>query len=196
VATRQEIMEKRESPKLKFGVNTPLAISKERSGWLKTVVANRHVILVFRLILAAFFLVSSYGKLVDIERYSVDAVYNFGILPMFLARPFGLIMPFVELLCGLGLLFGVLTRLSALGITLMSLSFFIAKAIVLSQGRSIECGCFGAVIDTLASVTIFMDIPMMVLALLVVLSPSATRHSMAIGALLSQVWKDRLHLIW
>jgi hypothetical protein len=78
----------------------------------------------------------------------------------------------------------------------MSLSFFIAKAIVLSQGRSIECGCFGAVIDTLASVTIFMDIPMMVLALLVVLSPSATRHSMAIGALLSQVWKDRLHLIW
>jgi len=189
-------MERRENPKLKFSVNTPLAISKERSGWLKTVVANRHVILVFRLILAAFFLVSSYGKLVDIERYSVDAVYNFGILPMFLARPFGLIMPFIELLCGLGLLFGVLTRLSALGIALMSLSFFIAKAIVLSQGRSIECGCFGAVIDTLASVTIFMDIPMMVLALLVVLSPSATRHSMAIGALLSQVWKDRLHLIW
>ena len=189
-------MERRETPKLKFSVNTPLAISKERSGWLKTVVANRHVILVFRLILAAFFLVSSYGKLVDIERYSVDAVYNFGILPMFLARPFGLIMPFVELLCGLGLLFGVLTRLSALGIALMSLSFFIAKAIVLSQGRSIECGCFGAVIDTLASVTIFMDFPIMFLALLVVLSPSATRHSMAIGALLPQVWKDRLHLIW
>ena len=196
MATRQEIMERRESPKLKFGVNTPSAISKERSGWLKTVVANRHVILVFRLILAAFFLVSSYGKLVDIERYSVDAVYNFGILPMFLARPFGLIMPFIELLCGLGLLFGVLTRLSALGIALMSLSFFIAKAIVLSQGRSIECGCFGAVIDTLASVTIFMDFPIMFLALLVVLSPSATRHSMAIGALLPQVWKDRLHLIW
>ena len=189
-------MERTEGPKVKVGVIAPSAISKERSGWLKTVVANRHVILVFRLILAAFFLVSSYGKLVDIERYSVDAVYNFGILPMFLARPFGLIMPFIELLCGLGLLFGVLTRLSALGIALMSLSFFIAKAIVLSQGRSIECGCFGAVIDTLASVTIFMDIPMMVLALLVVLSPSATRHSMAIGALLSQVWKGRLHLIW
>lgn len=189
-------MGRRDGQMLKTGVIGPLPCLGEKSGWLRTVVANRHVILFFRLILAAFFLVSSYGKLVDIERYSVDAVYNFGILPMFLARPFGLIMPFVELFCGLGLLFGVLTRLSALGIALMSLSFFIAKAIVLSQGRSIECGCFGAVIDTLASVTIFMDFPIMFLALLVVLSPSATRHSMAIGALLPQVWKERLHLIW
>jgi len=170
--------------------------SKMEANWLLKIENNHYVILIFRLILAGFFLTSAYGKLVDIERYSVDAVYNFGILPMFLTRPFGLIMPFIELLCGLGLLFGVLTRLSALGIALMSLSFFIAKGIVLSQGRSIECGCFGAVIDTLASVTIFMDFPIMFLALLVVLSPSATRHSMAIGALLPQVWKDRLHLIW
>ena len=157
---------------------------------------NRYVVLVFRLILAGFFLTSAYGKLVDIERYSVDAVYNFGILPMFLARPFGLIMPFIELLCGLGLLFGVLTRLSALGIALMSLSFFIAKAIVLSQGRSIECGCFGAVIDTLASVTIFMDVPMMVLALVIMLSGPAARHWFAIGKFLPLQWKGRFKLIW
>ena len=181
---------------VKIGVIGPSASLNEKSGWLKTVVGNRHVILVFRLILAAFFLVSSYGKLVDIERYSVDAVYNFGVLPMVLARPFGLIMPFIELLCGLGVLSGVLTRLSALGIALMSLSFFIAKAVVLFQGRSIECGCFGAVIDTLASVTIFMDFPIMFLALMVILSPSAIRHWKAMGTLLPQVWKDRLRLVW
>ena len=179
-----------------IGASSPLAISKERPGGLKRVGANRYVILVFRLILAGFFLTSAYGKLVDIERYSVDAVYNFGILPMFLARPFGLVMPFIELLCGLGLLFGVLTRLSALGIALMSLSFFIAKAIVLSQGRSIECGCFGAVIDTLASVTIFMDIPMMVLALVIMFSALEARHWLAIGTFLPQTWREKLRLIW
>src|SRR5512139_3973830 len=189
-------MERREIPMVKKGVIGPSSCLEDKSGWLKTVVANRHVILVFRLILAAFFLVSSYGKLVDIERYSVDAVYNFGILPMFLARPFGLIMPFVELLCGLGLLFGVMTRLSAFGISLMSLSFFIAKAIVLSQGRSIECGCFGAVIDTLASVTIFMDIPMMVLALVIMFSDPEARHWLAIGKFLPFQWKERFRLIW
>ncbi len=162
--------------------------------WLKAIIDNRYVTLVSRLLLAAIFLLSAYGKLVDIERYSVDAVYNFAILPMAVARPFGLVMPFIELLCALGLLFGVLTRLSAFGIGLMSISFFVAKAIVLSQGRSINCGCFGAVIDTLASVTIFMDIPVTLLALGILFSSS--RHWAAIGGLLPEEWKNKLRLIW
>ncbi|MCZ7383313.1 MAG: hypothetical protein O8C63_01020, partial [Candidatus Methanoperedens sp.] len=53
--------------------------------------------LCFRLILAAFFLIAAFGKLVDIERYSVQAVYFFVILPMFLARPFGLALPFIAI---------------------------------------------------------------------------------------------------
>jgi putative oxidoreductase len=170
--------------------------ANDQANWFNVFTGNRYLVLVLRLILAAVFLLSSIGKLVDIERYSVDAVYNFGILPMVLARPFGLVMPFIELLCGLGLLFGVLTRLSALGSGLMSVAFFVAKAIVLSQGRSIECGCFGAIVDTLASVTIFMDIPMLLLSLIVMLAPSFARHWMAIGNLLPQEWKEKLNLIW
>ncbi len=161
---------------------------------LQAFVNNRYVTLFFRLVLAAIFLLSSYGKLVDIERYSVDAVYNFGILPMWLARPFGLVMPFIELLCALGLLFGVLTRLSALSAAAMSLAFFIAKAVVLSQGRMIECGCFGAIEDTLASVTIFMDFPMMLMGLVVLFSSS--RHWLAIGGLLPDPMKRELQSIW
>ena len=157
---------------------------------------NRLVVLSFRLVLSLFFLVSAYGKLVDIERYSVDAVYNFGILPMVLARPFGLAMPFIELLCGIGMLFGVFTRLSALGIGLMSLSFFIAKAIVLSQGRTIDCGCFGAVIDTLASITIFLDLPMMFFAAIVLWAPTEIRYWKTLGNLLPGKWKEKLRLIW
>jgi uncharacterized membrane protein YphA (DoxX/SURF4 family) len=177
-------------------ISKSVTTSQGKSVWLGILYNNRYVVLVFRLIIAAFFLTSAYGKLVDIERYSVDAVYNFGILPLGLARLFGLVMPFIELLCALGLLFGILTRVSALGISLMSLSFFIAKAIVLSQGRSIECGCFGAVIDTLASVTIFMDLPMMFIALMVMFSPPHVRHWAAIGNRLPQAWKDKFHLIW
>ena len=88
----------------------------------------------------------------------------------------------------------MLTRLSALGVSLMSLAFFIAKAIVLSQGRSIECGCFGAVVDTLASVTIFMDIPMLLFGIYVMFASS--RHWLAIGGLLPQAWRDKLDLVW
>jgi putative oxidoreductase len=178
------------------GASGEMTISKEKTSWLKSVVANHTVVLIFRLILAGFFILSASGKLVDVERYSVDAVYNFGVLPMFLARPFGLVMPFIELLCGLGLLFGVLTRLSALGVSLMSIAFFVAKAIVLSQGRSIDCGCFGAIIDTLASVTIFMDIPMLAVGLVIFFAPDSSRHWAAIGSLLPQTAKDKLRSVW
>jgi uncharacterized membrane protein YphA (DoxX/SURF4 family) len=169
---------------------------KAGHNWFTVLTGNRYSMLVIRFILAAIFLTSSFGKLVDIERYSVDAVYNFGILPMVLARPFGLVMPFIELLCGFGLLLGVLTRLSALGTALMSVAFFFAKAFVLAQGRKIECGCFGAVIDTLASVTIFMDVPLFVLSLAVMLAPSSTRHWRAIGNLLPPERKEKLNWIW
>src|SRR5512136_1104757 len=157
---------------------------------------KKTVVLCFRLILAVSFITAAFGKFVDIERYSVQAVYFFVILPFFLARPFGLVLPFIELLCGLGLLFGVLTRLSALGIGLLSLSFLIAKAIVLSQGRSVDCGCFGAFGDTLASVTVFLDLPMMFFAIVVMLAPSEVRHWKAVGNVLPKTWRERLRFIW
>jgi hypothetical protein len=125
---------------------------------------------------------------------AVDVVYNFGIQPMWLARPFGLAMPFIELLYALGLLFGVLTRLSALGISLMGLSFFIAKAIILAQGRNINCGCFGAIVGTLASVTIWLDIPQFLMGLIIMFSTS--RHWLAFWRWVPEGWKKRLTLVW
>jgi len=157
---------------------------------------QKTAVLCARLILGVVFLAAAFGKLVDIERYSVNAVYFFVILPVSLARLFGLALPFLELLCGLGLLFGVLTRLSALGIGLLSLSFFIAKAIVFSHGRSINCGCFGAFGDTLASATIFLDLPMMLLALVVMWASSDVRHWKAVGNVLPKTWKERLRFVW
>ena len=170
--------------------------AKASTAWMNAVAGNKYLAVLFRLLLAVVFLISAYGKLVDIERYSVDAVYQFDILPMALARPFGLVLPFIELLCGLGLLFGLFTRLSAAGVALMSLAFFIAKEVVLAQGRELNCGCFGAVVETLASSTIFMDIPIMLLALLIVFAPDRSRHWAAVGGWLSLVWRARLRWIW
>ena len=107
-------------------------------GWSAGALADRRVILVVRLALAAIFLLSALGKLIDINVYSVHAVYEFNILPESIARIFGLVLPFIELICALGLLFGILTRLSALGIGLLSVSFFAAKGIILLRGQDLD----------------------------------------------------------
>lgn len=168
-----------------------------KKGWMGKVVGNGYVILVFRLLLGATFMLSAIGKLVDIERYSVDAVYNFAVLPLWLARPAGLIMPFIELGIALGLTFGVLTRLSALGDAVLSLTFFIVKAHVLFiQGRSIDCGCFGAIIETMAAVTIYMDIPMLVMGLMIMYAPASSRHWMSLARIVPQDLRKKLDLVW
>ena len=157
---------------------------------------NKHIVLVFRLLLAAVFLFGSFAKLVNIERYSVEAVFKFGILPMGLAVPFGLALPFIELLCGLGLLLGILTRLSAFGSALMSIAFFIAKAFVLLQGKDIDCGCFGEVVNLLVSVSIFMDVPMLFFAVVVMLAPTQSRHWASLDMFIPPTLKEKLRLIW
>lgn len=166
-------------------------------GWISKLVGNGYVILVCRLLLGATFLLSAIGKLVDIEAYSVDAVYNFGILPLWLARPAGLIMPFIELGIALGLIFGVLTRLSALGDSILSVIFFLVKLHVLFiQGRHIDCGCFGAIMETMASVTIYMDIPMAVMGVMIMLAPASSRHWASFARFIPRDLKRRLDLIW
>jgi uncharacterized membrane protein YphA (DoxX/SURF4 family) len=157
---------------------------------------NRRLILVFRLVLAATFLVSSFGKFVDIEHYSVAMVYNFDILPGPLAIAFGWALPFIEFACALGLLLGVLTRLFALGVALMGISFFITKFILLSRGADVECGCFGAIGSTMASWSIYLDPALFVLGVTILFSSRSARHWVSLWRRLPEKWKNKLNLLW
>jgi uncharacterized membrane protein YphA (DoxX/SURF4 family) len=157
---------------------------------------NHYVVFVFRLVLAATFFVSSGGKFVDIERYSVAVVYNFDILPGPLAIAFGWALPFIELACAVSLLLGVLTRLTVFSVAMMSISFFVVKAVVLSQGMDIECGCFGAVGSTMASWSIYLDPIVFLLSITVLFSPRKSRYWMSLGNRLSEKQRNKLNLVW
>jgi uncharacterized membrane protein YphA (DoxX/SURF4 family) len=171
-------------------------VETKKDGWFGKLVSNQYVVLACRLILGLIFLMSSTGKLVDLQG-SVDAVYGFNVFPLAIARFAGLVVPFIELLVALGLLFGVLTRLSSLGVALMSLSFFLVKADVLFiQGRQVNCGCFGALMNTMASVTIYMDMPMLVMGIIIMAAPASARHWASLARWLPQSWKDKFNLVW
>jgi uncharacterized membrane protein YphA (DoxX/SURF4 family) len=171
-------------------------VETKKEGWLRKSVGNRYVILGFRWILGLIFLLSAIGKLVDLQG-SVDAVYGFNVFPLAFARFAGLVVPFIEGLMALGLLFGVLTRLAALGASVMSIAFFLVKAHVLFiQGRQVDCGCFGAIMSTMASVTIYMDIPMLAMGLVIMATPSSARHWVSLTRWVPQPWKDKLRFVW
>jgi hypothetical protein len=50
--------------------------------------------------------------------------------------------------------------------------------------------------STMASVTIYMDIPMLLMGIVIVAAPLSARHWAGLGKWLPQEWKDKLHLVW
>jgi peroxiredoxin/uncharacterized membrane protein YphA (DoxX/SURF4 family) len=96
-----------------------------------------------RVLIAAIFLAASLGKFLDISR-SRRTLHEFG-LPQLLASPLGTILPIVELIIGIGLIFSATAWWSAVAAAVLFVSFGAAIAVNLFLGRKPECNCFGQI---------------------------------------------------
>jgi len=146
-------------------------------------------------------MLSAIPKLIDIEGNSVYLVYSYYVLPIQpvnIARFFGLVIPYIELLIGLGLIFGVLTRLSAMGWMIMSLAYFIIKLnIIFIQGRIIPCGCFSTILpDMLVTQSIWLDVISILFSVQIILAKRG-KQLLSCWSLLPERWqKSKLRYIW
>jgi len=91
--------------------------------------------------LGIIFIVAAVEKIADPPGFA-HMIYNYRILPGGLINISALIMPWVELLCGLALVLGVWTRAARTIVALMLLMFIAAISINLLRGHAIDCGCF------------------------------------------------------
>jgi uncharacterized membrane protein YphA (DoxX/SURF4 family) len=94
-----------------------------------------------RLFLAAVFLYACWEKIADPAGFA-EAIRNYQLLPEALVTPAALLLPWVELVCGICLLVNRWTRGAALLITILMLIFTIALGINMARGMDISCGCF------------------------------------------------------
>ena len=96
---------------------------------------------VFRLILGVVFIYASYDKILNPAGFS-DNIHNFHVTPAAVENLAALIIPWLELIVGVFLIFGVFLEGST-SITIGLLTFFI---FILSQavlrGIDVHCGCF------------------------------------------------------
>lgn len=97
-----------------------------------------------RYILAVVFLVASLGKIREPGSF-IKTVAGYRLLPSFVVRPFGLLLPWIEFALGVILLIGWETRLASVATCLLYLMFIGALTINLARGRKdLDCGCFGS----------------------------------------------------
>lgn len=95
-----------------------------------------------RLVVGGVWLVAGALKLPD-PAGSVRAVRAYQLLPEAVVPAVGHALPVVEVVVGLALVLGVLTRVMALVSALLFVAFIVGIASAWARGLRIDCGCFG-----------------------------------------------------
>lgn len=128
---------------------------------------NRYLLLVFRLLLGATFILAAAGKLPERAEF-VEIVTGFGLLPSRLAAAYGSALPWLELVVGSCLVLGCLSRIAAGTSFLMIASFIVANGTAVFKYKRVLYGCcFGDLIPIRTSDALVLDSVIMAMALLV-----------------------------
>ena len=153
------------------------------------------------MVLGTIAAVAAIPKLMDIKNNSIYLIYSYGIIPTYpidLARFLGTVVPYLELLISLGLLFGVLTRLAAAGWGILSLAYLMVKLdLIFIQERIVPCGCFAGIIpNLLVTQSIWIDVISLLMCAQIILS-LRNRRFLSPWSLLPETWRQsRLRSLW
>jgi uncharacterized membrane protein YphA (DoxX/SURF4 family) len=108
---------------------------------VKNLLSHPYTVLVTRVFIGLLFVFSSLDKIVDPAAFA-RSVANYGLLPASIPVIIATILPWVELLCGFAVLFGVFLRGGSLVLSAMVVIFTLAVMSALFRGLDISCGCF------------------------------------------------------
>jgi len=112
---------------------------------MKNILSNKYLLLVFRVILSFIFIYAGVEKISNPAGFS-DAIDNYRLLPLFSVNFFAIILPWIELVAGVLLLFGISVKENSFIISVLLAVFLVAIIISLARGLNIECGCFGTIL--------------------------------------------------
>lgn len=117
------------------------ATSPGKIRFLMSRLENRYLLLGLRLLVGLAFVAAGAEKIADPESFGLS-IGNYRILPDFLVPVPATVLPWLELLCGLAILFGILVRGSSLIVSLLLVIFTLAVLSAILRGLDISCGCF------------------------------------------------------
>ena len=98
--------------------------------------------LVLRIVIASVFIFAGSTKISQPGEFAY-AIQSYQIIPSNLTNLLAVILPWLEIFCGLALILGFYVRGSAVILSGLTLVFIISISRVLISGLEINCGCYG-----------------------------------------------------
>lgn len=111
-------------------------------GMWNNLLTNSNFQLFLRIIFASLFIFSGGTKISVPEEFAVS-ISNYRLLPIELVNFFAIIIPWIEIMTGILLLFGFFVKENSFILTFLLGVFTIMVFIAMIRGLNIECGCFG-----------------------------------------------------
>lgn len=94
-----------------------------------------------KLVLGITFVSASYHKIADPAGFA-KILYGYAIFPEFSINILAITIPFIELVAGFSLIFGLYPRSALLLINSLLIGFILALGFNLLRGHQFDCGCF------------------------------------------------------
>ncbi|MCP4703235.1 MAG: DoxX family membrane protein [candidate division Zixibacteria bacterium] len=102
---------------------------------------NDYLSLITRLVVGGIFIYASLDKIVYPSEFA-RIVYNYHLAPGDLVNLTAIILPWIELICGLSVILGFYKEGGILIISFLMVVFIVAIGINVIRGIDLECGCF------------------------------------------------------
>lgn len=108
---------------------------------MRTLLNNTYVIVVARIVLGATFVIASADKIADPAAFAAS-IANYKLVASTFALVIATVLPWIELISGLFLVFGVFRNGAGLILTCLMAVFTVLVISALLRGLDITCGCF------------------------------------------------------
>jgi len=133
---------------------------------VRRIIDSDTVTIVVRLVVGLTFLYASYYKIVEPGDFA-KSIWYYHIVPGSLINLMAVILPWVELVCGVFLILGVVYRGSVVLVGLMTVVFILAIASAMVRGIDLDCGCFKAAESSGESIwrSLLLDVGLIILLL-------------------------------
>ena len=108
---------------------------------IEKMVQNPWTEFICRVFVGSVFIYASLHKIADPAQFA-KIIYGYGLFPAISINLIAILLPYVEIVMGIALIFGVYPRAASVVLSGILFVFVVAISINLIRGHEFDCGCF------------------------------------------------------
>jgi len=109
---------------------------------INTIRKSEYISFIFRIVVGLIFFYAGIVKISFPGDFALS-VQNYQMVPLPMTNLIAILIPWIEIICGIFIIFGFLSKGSPLLMSVLVFIFIIALTRAWILGLDIECGCFG-----------------------------------------------------